>query len=427
MGSTGKITQQSPTQAISAAVDDKVMPAQEPLKQDSYKEGLQGLAIQRKLSIGAVDDPLEDEADAMADKVMRMPEQPFVQRKWAECEEEEKVQRKPLASSITPFIQTKGADGGTASDAVTQQIHATRGSGSNLDRPTQSFMESRFGTDFSNVKIHTGDDAVQMSRELNAQAFTVGSDIYFNSGKYNPSSHSGKHLLAHELTHTIQQNSGIHNKKIQRLQYLRQLSETESQPYLGRFDASLATLQTNIRSPHIPIPQDVTDAVALLARFRAENRITCWETSGGLVYASYDNASQTIRLHIYFGQSTNPSTILHEAIHALHAARFPEIARVYSVILAAGGTTDSSLALLMLRWKTWTEYWAYRGVIEYNNSRQTDPAHRQDAHREALAVPDVSSHIRQIRTETGEDFDPSAWEPPERWRPPAAYRRRRSH
>jgi hypothetical protein len=78
-----------------------------------------------------------------------------------------------------------------------------------------SFMESRFGTDFSGVKIHTDTNAVQMSRELNAQAFTVGSDIYFNSGKYAPESASGKHLLAHELTHTVQQGGGI-ERKVQR-------------------------------------------------------------------------------------------------------------------------------------------------------------------------------------------------------------------
>jgi Domain of unknown function (DUF4157) len=183
----------------------QVMSAQEPLKQGGDKEALQGISIQRKLSIGSVNDPLEDEADAMADKVMRMPERPFVQRKCAHCEEEKTIQRSPLAASITPFIQAKGGDGGTASNTVTQQINATRGSGSSMDRPTQSFMESRFGTGFSNVKIHTGDYAVQMSRELNAQAFTVGNNIYFNSGKYNPSSESGKHLLAHELTHTVQQ------------------------------------------------------------------------------------------------------------------------------------------------------------------------------------------------------------------------------
>ncbi len=183
------------------------MLAAEPVQAYFYKENLQDLPIQRKLSIGAVSDPLEQEADAMADTVMRMPETSLVQRKCSHCEEEEQVQKKPLASSVTPFIQTKGADGGTASDSVTQQINATRGNGSSMDRPTQSFMESRFGTDFSNVKIHTGTDAVQMNRELNAQAFTVGNDIYFNSGKYNPSSDSGKSLLAHELTHTVQQGA----------------------------------------------------------------------------------------------------------------------------------------------------------------------------------------------------------------------------
>jgi outer membrane protein OmpA-like peptidoglycan-associated protein len=130
MGSTGKITQQSPTQAISAAVDNKVMPAQEPFKQDSYKEVLQGLSIQRKLSIGAVDDPLENEANAMADKVMRMPEQPFVQRKCAACGEEE-IQRKP-ASSITPFIQRSlevsndPANNLPAADVATTMTHAAK-------------------------------------------------------------------------------------------------------------------------------------------------------------------------------------------------------------------------------------------------------------------------------------------------------------
>ncbi len=225
-------------QTTAAAAANTVMPSTEPLKTDVDKEPLQWLPVQRKLSVGAVDDPLEQEADAMADTVMRMaepfaitqnggeglqhkcaaceeeemvrrlPEQTFIQRQCARCEEEEQVQRKPLVSSVTPFIQAKGAEGGTASDAVTNQVNATRGSGSSMDRPTQTFMESRFGTNFSGVKIHTDSNAVQMNRELNAQAFTVGSDIYFNNGKYNPSSESGKHLLAHELTHTIQQSGG---------------------------------------------------------------------------------------------------------------------------------------------------------------------------------------------------------------------------
>ncbi|MEP6930657.1 MAG: DUF4157 domain-containing protein, partial [Flavobacterium sp.] len=74
-----------------------------------------------------------------------------------------------------------------------------------LDKKTKKEMESGFGSDFSNVKIHTDASAVQMSQELGAQAFTNGNDVYFNQGKYNPGSQEGKHLLAHELTHTVQQ------------------------------------------------------------------------------------------------------------------------------------------------------------------------------------------------------------------------------
>lgn len=149
----------------------------------------------------------------MADRVMRMPEPGFIQRKCAHCEEEEQVSRKPLTS----FIQKKGSESGTvASEAITSQIQATRGGGSSLPENTKSFMESRFGTDFSDVRIHSGDYAVQLSRELNAQAFTMGSDIYFNADKFAPESPEGKRLLAHELTHTVQQGHTQIHTKIQR-------------------------------------------------------------------------------------------------------------------------------------------------------------------------------------------------------------------
>ena len=176
----------------------------EPGCKDIFSITAQRLPIQRKLSIGAVDDPLEHEADAMADTVMRMPQQNFIQRKCSHCEEEE-AQRKPLAS----FIQKK--ESGTnniTSDSVNSQIQSTRGGGSAMPDNTKSFMESRFGTDFSDVRIHSGAYASQLSGELNAQAFTVGNDIYFNEGKFSPESFNGKHLLVHELTHTVQQGSG---------------------------------------------------------------------------------------------------------------------------------------------------------------------------------------------------------------------------
>ncbi|NTW69466.1 MAG: DUF4157 domain-containing protein [Chlorobiaceae bacterium] len=70
-------------------------------------------------------------------------------------------------------------------------------------------MENRFGSQFSDVRIHADHDSAQLSHSLNAQAFTVGKDIYFNEGKYAPDSESGRHLLAHELTHTLQQSGDI--------------------------------------------------------------------------------------------------------------------------------------------------------------------------------------------------------------------------
>ncbi|MDP2887493.1 MAG: DUF4157 domain-containing protein [Bacteroidota bacterium] len=96
-----------------------------------------------------------------------------------------------------------------ASPSVENKINASKGRGNPLDNSTRSEMESGFGNDFSGVRVHTGNEAQQMSKDLNAQAFTHGQDIYFDEGKYNPETTSGKHLLAHELTHTVQQTGGV--------------------------------------------------------------------------------------------------------------------------------------------------------------------------------------------------------------------------
>jgi hypothetical protein len=88
-------------------------------------------------------------------------------------------------------------------------VHDVIGSGgSPLDLDTRSDMESRFGQDFSNVRVHTDSTASESAKSVNAQAYTVGSDIVFQSGNYDPGSDSGKHMLAHELTHVVQQRSG---------------------------------------------------------------------------------------------------------------------------------------------------------------------------------------------------------------------------
>lgn len=138
-----------------------------------------------------------------------------MQRQEIEEEEEEPIQAK-LVSSAYPLIQkqeeveeeplmTKGISGRTQ---IGDDLHTrlNKGSGSQpLPETDRSFMERKFGSDFSGVRVHTDSDAVKMSSELNAQAFTHGRDIYFGAGRYSPSTSSGKRLLAHELTHVVQQ------------------------------------------------------------------------------------------------------------------------------------------------------------------------------------------------------------------------------
>ncbi|WP_285682620.1 DUF4157 domain-containing protein [Actinoplanes sp. NBRC 103695] len=82
------------------------------------------------------------------------------------------------------------------------------GGGSALDNDTRTDMESRFGTSFGDVRVHTGGTAHDSAKSVNAQAYTVGPNIVFQDGKYDPGSDSGKHMIAHELTHVVQQRSG---------------------------------------------------------------------------------------------------------------------------------------------------------------------------------------------------------------------------
>src|SRR5262249_23948615 len=86
---------------------------------------------------------------------------------------------------------------------------STKGGGAPLPKATQRDLEEKMGAPFSGVRIHTNARAVELSRELEAHAFTHGSDIYFNAGKYSPDTPEGRHLLVHELVHTMQQDQGV--------------------------------------------------------------------------------------------------------------------------------------------------------------------------------------------------------------------------
>jgi hypothetical protein len=173
-------------------------------------------AIQPKLTVGAPDDKYEAEADRVAGQVMRLPDS-AIQRVTPE-EEEDKIQAKPDIQRVTPEddedkIQTKPdvqrkAEGSfDAGAAAESRIAARRGGGSPLPDSTRAFMEPRFGADFGGVRVHADSEADAISQDLSARAFTTGSDIYFRQGEYRPSSSGGQELLAHELTHVVQQSN----------------------------------------------------------------------------------------------------------------------------------------------------------------------------------------------------------------------------
>ncbi len=131
-----------------------------------------------------------------------------IQRKCAACEAKEKeekgIQRKSFNSSAV------------SSGSVEQTLNTSKGGGAALPGSLRSNMESAFGSDFSGVRIHTDSRAIQMSTDLRAHAFTHGNDIYFNQGKYDTQTAAGKHLLAHELTHVVQQGFAPRVPQVQR-------------------------------------------------------------------------------------------------------------------------------------------------------------------------------------------------------------------
>ena len=108
-------------------------------------------------------------------------------------------------SEVQKKDESSSSENATASTSVESRLTSSKGKGETLPEQTRQNMEQSFGADFNHVRVHTGSEASNLSNDLRAQAFTHGSDIYFNSGKFNPGSDSGKHLLAHELTHVIQQ------------------------------------------------------------------------------------------------------------------------------------------------------------------------------------------------------------------------------
>jgi hypothetical protein len=219
-----------------------------------------GRVLQAKLTVSQPDDLYEQEADRIADTVIRMPMPPSqtvgeagdaqpepgccgreVQRQPLDEEEPlqtkqpvgfRRIQRQAPLEQEEESLQTQalgahealarqalpdeeeplqrrgdGTGGGQVSTEVEDAIHGLAGRGAPLGEPVRDFMEPRFGADFSAVRVHTDAAAQLLARAVSAQAFTVGRNVVFGAGQYAPDTSSGRRLIAHELTHVVQQGA----------------------------------------------------------------------------------------------------------------------------------------------------------------------------------------------------------------------------
>jgi|GEM_PF-5442180 len=180
--------------------------------------------FQAKLTIGQPNDKYEQEADRVADRVMSMSEAKLQCQVGVDGSGEENIEASPLADQITPLVQRQEVrpdEEGALLQAksnlseslkiasnLESRISSMKNGGQPLDPASRAFFESRFGYNFSRVRVHSGSVAADATKSINARAFTIGNHVAMGSGEYQPSSQSGQRLLSHELAHVVQQNGG---------------------------------------------------------------------------------------------------------------------------------------------------------------------------------------------------------------------------
>jgi hypothetical protein len=198
--------------------------------------------FQPKLTVNQPNDVYEQEADSMADYAMSIPEpmakdnvftKPearVVQRKCAHCEDEQKK-----------MLSRKETGDATAFDTSLAES-ALQSPGEKLDRADRRFMEQRFGYDFGGVQIHNDTLAHQSSANIQAKAYTSDNHIVFGQGNYQPGTDSGRHLLAHELTHVVQQSNIINQKQLSR----KEAVVTEGDMQMTKFYQTTGNIQHDV-------------------------------------------------------------------------------------------------------------------------------------------------------------------------------------
>jgi hypothetical protein len=183
------------------------------------------------LKVSSPNDSAELEADRIADTVMRK----------SDDDSHGAAQSHVHVDQASIFPKREFSTPGHAGGEIGERIASSRGKGAALDTGTRGFMESRFATDLGGVRVHAGNEAAELNRDLSARAFTFGSDIFFAEGEYRPETDAGRHLIAHELAHVGQgdpvvrrcadpKNEAIYDANIAEIKALDKYTTLEAEP-----------------------------------------------------------------------------------------------------------------------------------------------------------------------------------------------------
>ena len=307
------------SQSINSPVG-RILHLQRSIGNQTVQRMVRSGALQAKLGIGQPGDKYEQEADRVADAVMRMPE-PGVQRQVEPEEEEEMLQAKPLAEEIAPLVQrqiepeeeeeemlqAKSREDATSevTNDLESQINAIRGGGRLLAESERAHFEPRFGYDFSQVRLHTDTQAVESAQALNARAFTIGSDVVFGDGQYSSETREGQRLMAHELTHVVQQ--GATSKLQVKLSGAIQRQEEEPAPTQAAASALTQFTGSNFIGDTVIADMEFVDSLEAINEHAGNNNVQVYVTH------SFRRAGQTVQ-----GAIVTPATRSnHLAGHAI--------------------------------------------------------------------------------------------------------------
>jgi hypothetical protein len=276
--------------------------------------------IQTKLAINEPGDSYEQDADRMAEQVMSAPEPQL--RRACPCGGGCPKCRTEQSGRAHESLQTKRVQAGDAGQTAAPPIvgELLRSPGQPLDAATRSFMEPRFGYDFSRVRVHTGAVAEESARDVNAHAYTVGHNVVFGAGRFAPETHAGRLLIAHELTHVVQQ-SGMDGIRVGESDKKRGQSNSLASPSFdpSSLKSGVALQRAPIRRPDIkPIP--ALAPLEVVAREVAELVLKNYSdkgiAAGPVLTAVRDTATGKIYIGLNSGIPPNITDVVAQAIAA---------------------------------------------------------------------------------------------------------------